>query len=126
MTVIPNFIVKKLYVTGSLRFVPEGIAFDLSNKIGPGILTKINSIKLSDVEFLANQICLKLEDKLIQAVEVSENNPVTCFLNQTVTCILQGNSSFTPGNHTITLDLFSKEAGKIVISIQDKLVGEPA
>jgi hypothetical protein len=123
MTVIPNFIIKRLYVPGSLRFVPEGVAFDMNNKIGPGILTRINSVKLNDIEFLANEIMLKIEDKLIQAAEISENNPAICFLNQTVTCILKGKPVST-GNHTITLDLLSKEAGKIVISIQDKLVPE--
>jgi hypothetical protein len=124
MTVIPNFIVKRLYVTGSLRLVPEGIAFDIRNSIGPGILTRINSIKLGGMEFLANEIFLKIEDKLIRAAEISESNPVVFFLNQTVTCIMQGKpAAFGP--QTITLDLLSKEAGKIVISIQDQLVPEP-
>lgn len=123
MTVIPNFIVKRLYVPGSLRFVPEGIAFDMNNKIGPGILTKVNSVKLNDIEFLASEIMIKIEDKLMQAAEISETNPAICFLNQTVTCILKGKPVDT-GNFTITLDLLSKEAGKIVFSIQDKLVTE--
>lgn len=125
MTVIPNFIVKRLYVAGSLRLVPEGVAFDINNSIGPGILTRINSIKIGAFEYFANEILLKLEDKLIQAAEISENNPVMFFLNQKLTCILKGKSPVDSGTHTITLDLLSKEAGKIVISIQDRLVADP-
>ena len=125
MTVIPNFILKKLYVAGSLRLVPEGVAFDITNPLGPGILTRINAIKLNDVEYLAHQIVLKLEDKFIHAAEISENNPVTLFLNQSATCILRG-AELAVGKHIITVDLLSKEAGKVTLSIHDQVSPEPA
>lgn len=120
MTVIPNFIVKRLYVTGSLRHVPEGVAFDINNLVGPGILTRIGGIKLGEVSYAPDAILLRQDDKLIPAHEISESNPMVFPMHQIVTCIMQG-EPVEPGTYTITLDLLSKEAGKIVISIQDTL-----
>jgi hypothetical protein len=118
MVVIPKFILKRLYVQGSLRKVPEGVAFDIKNSVGPGILTRINRIRLNDIEYKAQQILFKLEDRLLQAVEISEDNPVIVFLNQKITCILQ-EASLACGNHTITVDLHSREAGQVVLTVQD-------
>jgi hypothetical protein len=120
MTVIPNFIVKRLYVTGSLRHVPEGVAFDINNLVGPGILTRIGGIKLGEISYAPDAILLRQDDTLIPAHEISESNPMVFPMHQIVTCIMQG-QPVEPGTYTITLDLLSKEAGKIVISIQDTL-----
>jgi hypothetical protein len=125
MTIIPNFILKRMYVPGSLRIVPEGMAFDIINSLGPGILTRINSVKVGDIVFHAHQILFKLEDKLIQAAEISEQNPAVFFMNQSITCILKG-EPLSYGQHTITMDLLSKEAGKVIISVQDHLSAEQA
>jgi hypothetical protein len=122
MSIVPNFILKRMYVSGSLRSVPEGIAFDIKNSLGPGILLKINKIKLGDLEFLAPSVVIKIGDTNINGKDISEKNPAMLFLNQTATCIVLG-ATLAAGMHTITLDLLSKEAGKVVISIQDQFAG---
>lgn len=119
MTVIPNFLLKKLYRNGSLRQEPEGVAFDFINAIGPGILVKINGITLNNIQYMAHQIFIKIQDKLIRADAINEEHSVKVFLNQSITCVLIG-ATLTQGTYTITLDLLSKEAGKIVLSVKDQ------
>lgn len=122
MSIIPKFLLKRVYVSGSLRETSEGIAFDLFNSIGPGILTRLNTIKLNDHVFSPQEILLKIEDKIFKGNEISEKNPAIFFHNQKTTCILIG-AQLAQGLHTITVDLLSREAGKIVVSIQDSYAG---
>lgn len=122
MSIIPKFLLKRVYVAGSLRETSEGIAFDICNSIGPGILTRLNKIMLNDAEFSPQQILLKIGDNMMRAHEISENNPAIFFHNQKSTCIIIG-AKLVHGLHTITVDLLSREAGKIVVTIQDNYAG---
>lgn len=122
MSIIPKFLLKRVYVSGSLRETSEGIAFDLFNSIGPGILTRLNAIKLNDSEFSPQDILLKMGDKIFKANEISENNPAIFFHNQKTTCIILG-AKLAQGLHTITVDLLSREAGKVVVTVQDSYAG---
>ena len=119
--IIPDFILKRLYVTGSLRQHPDGIAFDIVNSLGPGIVTGIKSIKIGPLEFLSEQIHLVLDDITLSAHEISETNPAKFSLNQTGTCVLKGANLPIGEQVTVVVDLLSKEAGKVVISIKDQL-----
>jgi hypothetical protein len=120
--IIPDFILKRLYVTGSLRQSADGVAFDIINSLGPGILTGINSIKIGGLELLAEQIHLVLDDMTIAAHEITESNPAKFSLNQTGTCVLKGvQLPLNAEPITLVVNLLSKEAGKVVISIKDQL-----
>jgi hypothetical protein len=119
MVVIPAFILKKLYVSGSLQSHPEGISFEIRNGLGPGMLTRVNRIKLDETEFLPAQITFSIDDKLIPADTISETSPAALLMNQSAICILSG-ASLEVGAHKITLDLSTREAGALVITIQDQ------
>ncbi len=120
MTVIPNFIIKKLYVAGSLRNEADGVAFDIKNTLGPGILTHVASIKLGEREYSSAQIEFSIDGKTYPAAEITDANPVTLMMQQKCTCLMKG-EPLPEGKYGITLDMISKEAGKIVITIQDQL-----
>ncbi|MEM0951627.1 MAG: hypothetical protein AAGI66_05725 [Cyanobacteria bacterium P01_H01_bin.74] len=120
MTVIPNFILKKLYQAGSLTALPEGIGFNIINNLGPGQISQLNSITINEQVFLSDRILLKMDDKLIEGRSITENNPATFFLNQVITCIIQG-LTLPPGDYSIKLDLISREAGKVVLTVKDQL-----
>ena len=119
MSIIPKFLMKRIYVSGSLRETSEGIAFDLVNAIGPGILTRLNAIKLNELEFSPSEIMLMIGEKIFKGHEISEANPAVFFHNQKITCFLLG-GKLADGLHNITVDILSREAGKVVVTIQDK------
>jgi hypothetical protein len=149
MVVVPQFILKKIYRAGSLRQVPEGFAFDIINPIGPSFLTRINSVRLGPFEFLASQIqiVIKTVEGSVEAVfdgeQITEQSPALLRLNHMATCVLKiderMSSAIEAFEHktrnlaehvteqwagslqTLTVDLFSREAGKVVISVQDAL-----
>lgn len=119
MTVIPNFILKRLYQKGSLRKLPEGIGFDIINNLGPGQISRLNGITLNGQLYKVDQILLKVNDSLLLGESITEDNPATFFLNQVITCIIK--DELPPGQYELTLDLISREAGKVVMTVQDEL-----
>lgn len=123
MSIIPKFLLKRVYVSGSLRETSEGIAFDLFNSIGPGILTRLNNIMINDKTFSPQEILLKIGDTMFKGHEISESNPAIFFHNQKSTCILLG-AKLAKGLHTITVDLLSREAGKVVVTIEDNYAAD--
>lgn len=120
MTVIPNFILKRMYKSGSLRQTADGVAFEIINNLGPGLITKINVIQLNDMLFSADTIVLEVGVQRLSADKISEENPATFFLNQSITCLIR-NQSLPPGQYKLTLDLISKEAGRVTLSVDDTL-----
>lgn len=120
MTIIPNFILKRMYKQNSLRRLPEGIGFDIVNTLGPGQISQINSIRLNDALFGPQQLVLLINDETIPAESITEEVPATFFLNQTITCVIL-NADLPAGPYDITLDLVSREAGKVTLTVNDTL-----
>jgi len=120
MTVIPNFILKRLYCKGSLRKLEGGLGFDIVNNLGPGMISKLNYIKLNEHTFPPEQVALEIDGKLLPADQITEDNPAAFFLNQVITCRL-ASADLPPGKYQIHLDIISKEAGKVSLTVEDEL-----
>jgi hypothetical protein len=120
MSFIPKFLLKKIYVAGSLRALEEGrVAFDVFNCVGPGMMTRLNRILLNDIEFSPEQIILKIGDTLMKASDITENNPMLLPHNQVTTCLLE-NGQLIKGLYKITVDMMSREVGNIVVTLEDQ------
>lgn len=120
MTVIPNFILKRLYVPGSFRRVPEGVAFDIFNNLGPGMISKVNAFTLNGISYPPEQLLFMVEGQAIQAEKITEESPASFYLNQTISCVVKDHA-LANGTYDIVIDLVSKEAGKVTLSVQDSL-----
>lgn len=120
MTVIPNFILKRMYRDGSLRRVSEGVGFDIINNLGPGQISQVNSVSMNGQVFAPNQLVLVINDEQVPAETISEEHPATFFLNQVITCVIKG-ADLPAGQYEIALDLVSKEAGKVTLTVKDTL-----
>ena len=120
MTVIPNFILKRMYKSGSLRRLPEGVGFDIINNLGPGQISRITGITLNDTTYPADQIFLIIQDAYVPAESITEDNPATFFLNQVITCVIR-DAAIPDGPHQMKLELISREAGKVSLSVKDDL-----
>lgn len=122
MTVIPNFILKRMYKEGSLRRLSDGVGFDIVNNLGPGQISSLRSISLNDAVYGANQVYLLINDEVVPGESINEDNPATFFLNQVITCVIK-DVELSDGPYEIKLDLVSREAGKVSLSVKDTLQG---
>jgi alpha-galactosidase len=123
---IPNFILKRLYKSGSLRKTPEGIAFTLCNRIDTGqvnsiiaVVTDSNEISLSDIFlFPAGQ-------EKVAGEAISKKNQLTLVLNKEVDVLLEG-ISLPEGKHNLIISLDIETIGRIDIKIKDSMTAIPA
>jgi hypothetical protein len=118
MTIVPNFLLKKMYRAGSLKGTEHGFSFEMINCLGPGQLTGINGVSLNDLSFSAEHITFKNDDVLLPAVDISDENPASFFLNQ-ITTVLIDCAPVSGGEYTLKLDVVSREAGRVTLTVKD-------
>ena len=119
MNIIPSFLLKKVYKKGSLRATAEGVAFDLRNIIGPGIVTGINYIKINDETYTSSVIRIINAGAAILAEQVSADNPMIFRLNDEITCVIESCKELKQGLNNIIVELISKDVGKVSVALSD-------
>jgi hypothetical protein len=119
LSIIPEFLLKRIYRKGSLRQTQEGIAFDLKNILGPGIITGINQIIINDVIYQSPVIKIISSGASTVAEQITSENPFLVKLNQEITCILEGAKGLKEGLNKIMVELSSIDIGKVQVTLTD-------
>ncbi len=111
-----------MYKDGSLRRLPQGVGFDIVNNLGPGQISMISGISFNGQRYSANQIMLLINDEEVPGETITEETPATFFLNQVITCVVL-DTTIADGAYDMKLELVSREAGKVSLSVKDSLQG---
>jgi len=119
MSIIPDFLMKRVYKKGSLKQTEDGVCFDLKNVLGPGFISGFSFVKLNDAVFEADKVKFVTQGSEIPAEAVSEENPIGFRLGQEGTLILQGAKCLKDGINQIIIELMNPEAGKVKLSLSD-------
>ena len=119
MSIIPEFLMKRVYKKGSLKQTEEGICFDLKNVLGPGFISGFGCIKINDATFEACKVKFITQGAEILAETVTEENPIGFRLGQEGTLILQGAKCLKEGLNLIMIELMNPEAGRVQLSLSD-------
>lgn len=119
MSIIPEFLMKRVYKKGSLKQTEDGVCFDLKNVLGPGFISGFGCVKINDSTFEADKVKFVTQGAEIQAETVSEENPIGFRLGQEGTLILQGAKCLKDGINQIIIELMNPEAGKVKLSLSD-------
>lgn len=119
MSIIPEFLIKRVYKKGSLKQTDDGVCFDLKNVLGPGFISGFNFIKINDSTFEADKVKFITQGAEIFAETVSEENPICFRLGQEGTLLLKGAKCLKEGINQIIIELMNPEAGKVQFSLSD-------
>lgn len=119
MSIIPEFLIKRVYKKGSLKQTEEGVCFELKNVLGPGFISGFNFVQINDLMFGADKVKFITQGAEISATSVSEENPIGFRLGQEGTLILQGAKCLKEGINQIIIELMNPEAGKVKLSLSD-------
>lgn len=119
MSIIPEFLIKRVYKKGSLKETENGVCFDLKNVLGPGFISGFSFVKINDVLFGAECVKFLTQGTEISAETVSEENPISFRLGQEGTLILHGAKCLKEGINQIIIELMNPEAGKVKLSLSD-------
>lgn len=120
MPAIPPVILKKLYVKGSLRAEGEGFVLSLQNSIAPGVIQGFKGLTVDGKAVPLERVTIVQPDgATVQAIAVSEQNPLLFPMGATVT-LRVGDVPLPAGNHQIGIRVVVKDVGPLEIPITDR------
>ena len=100
MVSIPGFLLRKLYVRGTLENTSQGIAFRLRNTLGSGYAEKMLPMRLDGEEIPLSRCFFWSGGKKRSFDQVSRSDPFTLSLNQDIVVSVE-DISLTPEPHTV-------------------------
>ena len=126
MAVLPSFILKRLYVNGSLRNTAEGFEFALRNFIGTGTVTAVLGL---DVDSAARApgglVVLMPAGNARPANEVTAEAPLALAAGLSVRFRVTG-ERLSAGRHTLKLSVRTREMGALDFPVTDTVYEKEA
>jgi alpha-galactosidase len=121
MVTIPSFLLKRLYVKGSLRNTPEGCAFALRNGIDTGTVTGISRLEIDGVDHSAGALAVHVPGEgTLPATAITPQAALSLGVGVTITVRLVG-IVLQPGEHTLRLQIQIQELGDLEIKVRDRV-----
>ena len=118
---VPAFLLKKLYVKGSLKNTSSGFELSIQNTLAPGTIAGLEPLKVDGVEYpLAQTFVVLADGNRLCAFEVSSAAPLRFDIGARVTLQVEGKPLST-GSHTMTVSPKTREAGRLEITAQDSI-----
>lgn len=117
---IPTFLLRKLYVKGSLENVDDGFKFKLKNSISSASAVNFEPLKVNGNEYPLDATIISSEDGEISGNEISEENTFLIKVGLDITVHVKG-EQLTAGEHTIDISLSTKEVGNLTFDIKDSI-----
>ena len=100
MLSVPSFLLRKLYVKGSLESTSHGLSFRLRNSLGSGYAEAMSPLTLDGREIPMEDTYFSVDSEPRRFDTVSKENPFGLLLNQD-TVITVENTSLSPEPHTV-------------------------
>ena len=121
MPAIPPFVLKKLYVRGSLRTVEGGFALDLNNSIAPATIAALTNLQVDGQEMDTSQVTVIPSGSEPRPMnEITAQSPLQFPLGATFALRVAG-WPLDPGPHEFVVRVIVQEAGPLDIPISDTL-----
>jgi hypothetical protein len=115
---VPEFLLRRLYVKGSLRNVDGGWAFDLRNSLGSGYAEQVLPLTLDGGEVPVEAARFVVEGAATPFRDVSAANPMTLAMNGDVTVAIDGNA-LRAGKHRIGMGFVVTGMGEMRFEVTD-------
>ena len=121
MSSIPVFLLKKLYVRGSLKNTGSGFELAIQNTIAPGTIVGLLPLKVDGVEYPLQQTRVLLSNgTILTTANVSAQSPLRFSVGEKVTIQVEG-APLPAGPHKLIISPKTKEAGTLQIPADDTI-----
>jgi len=121
MSSVPVFLLKKLYVKGSLKNTATGFELSIQNTLAPGTIMGLAPLKVDGVECpLAQTKVLLPSGETLLMSDVSAQSPLRFNVGDKVTIQVEG-QPLPVGLHKIVISPKTKEAGTLPIPADDTI-----
>ena len=120
MVTFPGFLLKRLYVKGSLSNSPEGVQFQLKNSLGSGYAKAMLPVSLDAKEYPMDKTFFNVEGTPVPFSSVSDDFHFSIPLNKVITIVVEG-VSLAPGPHKIAMGFVVPGLGKLRFDVKDEI-----
>ncbi len=117
---VPAFLLRRLYVKGSLRNENGGFAFDLKNSLGSGYAEQVLPVSVDGEEMPVAAAAFTVDGKTVRFGDVSSERPMTLGLNRAVTISIDGRT-LTDGKHRLGIGFVVTGMGKMQFEVTDAI-----
>ena len=120
MAKIPEFLLKSLYVKGSLKNEGDGFQFQVKNELGPARIIGARPLQLDRKPIPLERCRFELGELEASFAEVTAENSVLMRKGEAVTIHVQS-QDLRRGRHTLGINFIVKDMGSISFSINDQV-----
>lgn len=121
MPAIPPFVLKKLYVKGSLRAEDDGFALDIKNTIAPANITAFTGLDVNSQALNPTQVTIVPPSGNPRPMDkITTEEPLLFPVGATVTLRVAG-KTLEPGPHELAIHVVVQEVGILDIPVSDTL-----
>jgi alpha-galactosidase len=124
VAIIPGFLLKKLYVRGSLRNTAAGCALDLRNVVDSATVTRFLELEIDGQAHGPDRLLVLMQGHpALRAAAVTPEAPV-CLPSGTALSLLLHGVALEPGSHRLRLRFLTCEVGELAFQVEDRLSEE--
>ena len=123
MVSVPGFLLRRLYVKGSLKNRYVGFEFQLKNMLGSGYAQKIQPLTLDGEQLPIETAYFNLDGTETSFANVSSDSPFTLPMNKTITVSFDG-PNLGPGAHKIGMGFDVPGLGTLRFDFNDIVADE--
>jgi hydroxymethylglutaryl-CoA reductase (NADPH) len=122
MISVPSFLLKRIYVKGSLQNNEQGFQFQLKNTLGSGYGNELLPLTLDGKELPREDSYFVLDGEEVPFSAVSQERPFTLAMNKTLTIVVKG-VTLAEGAHRIGFNFVAQGLGKLSFEVTDLASG---
>jgi hypothetical protein len=115
---IPAFVLKRLYVPGSLRSTDEGLAFVLRNHMATATLTELRALRINGRDVAPAQARVRVGGVELDVQHVTAAAPLVFGRGDDAEVQVRGLA--VAGPTKVRLEVQSAEFGELVIEFEDR------
>ena len=117
---VPAFLLRRLYVKGSLRNENGGFAFDLKNSLGSGYAEQVLPLTIDGQEVPPERAVFSVDGEQVRFADVSAERPFTLAMNKVVTIGVNG-MQLDAGKHKIGIGFMVTGMGTMRFDVTDAI-----
>jgi hypothetical protein len=123
---VPAFLLRRLYVRGSLHNDGGGFAFELKNSLGAGYAEQMLPLTVDGEPIPPEDATFAVEgsNAVLPFTSVSSDQPFTLSMRKTVTIAVRGRT-LEPGKHKIGLGFVVTGMGTMQFDVTDAIEEAP-
>jgi len=123
MVQVPPFLLRRLYVKGSLHNTAEGLEFQLKNSLGAGYAQELLPLTIDGQELPTDDCYFSLGDEPVSFSAVDEATPFTLAMNRVTTISVSGHR-LEEGQHRIGMGFVVVGLGRMAFEVTDHVASQ--